>query len=101
MAEVHGKDAPCNITCPAGIDVPRCHRFISEGKWAEALAVIRERAPFPAVIGRVCFSPCEAQCQLGETWREPVAIRALHRLVAEKATAPPASPATSFGPPVV
>lgn len=94
MAKVQGKDISCKVACPAGIDIPRCHRLVSEGKWDAALAVIRERVPFTAVIGRVCFSPCEAQCRLGETWREPIAIRALHRLVAEKASVPPVLPVT-------
>lgn len=55
--------APCSQTCPAGIDIPSYLRFIAEGKPAEAVAVIREKIPFPVVCGRVCFHPCETVCQ--------------------------------------
>jgi len=68
--------APCSHTCPAGIDVPRYIRFIGEGKPAEALAVIREKIPFPAVCGLVCFHPCEAKCRRGQL-EEAIAIRML------------------------
>ena len=68
--------APCSHTCPAGIDVPRYIRFIAEGKPAEAAAVIREKIPFPAVCGLVCFHPCEAKCRRGQL-EEAIAIRML------------------------
>ena len=77
--------APCKEACPVGIDVPRYVRLIGEGKFAEALAVVREKIPFPAVCGHVCFCPCETEClrtQLGG----PVAIRALKRFIAEQDT---------------
>jgi len=44
-------NAPCREACPAGVDVPRYLRFIAAGKYDEALAVIRESIPFPAVCG--------------------------------------------------
>jgi len=68
--------APCSHICPAGIDVPKYIRFIGEGKPAEALAVIREKIPFPAVCGLVCFHPCEAKCRRGQL-EEAIAIRML------------------------
>jgi len=68
--------APCSHICPAGIDVPRYVRFIAESKPAEALAVIREKIPFPAVCGLVCFHPCEAKCRRGQL-DEAIAIRML------------------------
>jgi len=74
--------APCSHTCPAGIDVPRYIRFIEKGKPAEALAVVREKIPFPAVCGLVCFHPCEAKCRRGQL-DEPIAIRELKRYAAE------------------
>jgi len=73
---------PCRSTCPASVDAPRYIRFISEGKFAEALAVVRERVPFPAVLGYVCAHPCEAECRRG-TIDEPIAIRALKRFAFE------------------
>lgn len=88
--------APCQRACPAGIDVPRYNRLISSGRFDEALAVIREKIPFPSICGLVCFAPCETQCRLGEI-DSPVRIRALKRFVVEKAGAVPearAAPAT-------
>ncbi len=75
--------APCAAACPAGIDVPRYVRYIAEGKFGEALAVVRERNPFPSVCGHACFAPCEAKCNAGLV-AEPVSIRALKRFVAEQ-----------------
>ena len=75
--------APCRLACPAGIDVPRYIRQVRKGNFDEALAVIRERIPFPFVCGMVCYSPCENQCT-NRLFGEPVAIRALKRSSAER-----------------
>jgi len=75
--------APCSHTCPAGIDVPRYIRFISEGEYDQALAVIREKIPFPSICGHVCPHPCETKCRRGQV-DEAIAIRALKRFAAEK-----------------
>ena len=77
--------APCSHTCPAEIDVPRYLRFIAEGKPAEAVAVIREKIPFPAVCGLVCFHPCEAKCRRAQL-DEAIAIRILKRYAWEHDT---------------
>ncbi len=74
--------APCSHICPAGIDVPRYIRFIEQGRPDEALAVIREKIPFPSVCGLVCFHPCEAKCRRGQL-DEAIAIRELKRYAAE------------------
>jgi len=74
---------PCKEACPAGIDVSRYIRRIKEGKFDEALAVIRERIPFPAICGYACYSPCETNCG-NRQFGEPIAIRALKRIAAEK-----------------
>ncbi len=76
------EEAPCQRACPAGVDVPRYIRLIAEGKFDEALAVIRERIPFALICGYVCFHPCEASCQRSEMGG-PLAIKALKRFVAE------------------
>jgi formate dehydrogenase beta subunit len=82
VTKLEPKVAPCEAACPAGIDVPRYVRQISEGRFGEALATIRERIPFPLVCGYACFHPCEAKC--GRTQYEgPVAIRMLKRVAAE------------------
>ncbi len=74
---------PCQCACPAGIDVPRYIRRIKEGKFDEALAVIREKIPFPSICGFACYAPCEADCS-NQQFGEPIAIRALKRAAAEK-----------------
>lgn len=74
--------APCKYACPAGVDVPRYVDLIGQGKFAEALAVIREKVPFPGVLGRVCIHPCETACRRGEL-NEPISIKALKRFAAE------------------
>lgn len=84
--------APCKLACPAGIDVPRYLRAIADGKATEALAVICEKIPFPAICGYVCFSPCQVQCRLAKETESPIAIRALKRFAAEKGGPRPKSP---------
>jgi formate dehydrogenase beta subunit len=76
-------DAPCKQTCPAGVDVPRYVRLTAEGKFKEALAVVREKIPFPAVCGSACFHPCEAKCLRGQL-DEPIAIMAIKRFLARR-----------------
>jgi len=74
--------APCSHTCPAGVDVPRYLRLIGQGQFDQALAVIREKLPFPSICGHVCPHPCEAKCRR-EQVDEAIAIRALKRFAAE------------------
>ena len=74
--------APCKHSCPAGIDVPRYVRLVAAGKYADALAVVRERIPFPSVCGLVCFHPCEAKCRRALI-DDAISIRALKRTAAE------------------
>ena len=78
--------APCKEACPAGVDVPRYLRFIAAGKYAAALAVIRESIPLPAVCGYVCPAPCEIKCQLAGVADAPEAIRTLKRFAADHAS---------------
>jgi formate dehydrogenase beta subunit len=79
------KEAPCKRACLAGVDIPRYIRLINLGKYNEALSVIRERNPFPAVCGRVCPAPCEKACQAHHNHLGgPVAINSLKRFVTER-----------------
>jgi formate dehydrogenase (NADP+) beta subunit len=73
---------PCRYTCPAEIDVPRYVRFIREKNYAAATAVIREKVPFPRVLGYVCTHPCETACRRSEV-NQAVSIRNLKRFAAE------------------
>lgn len=75
--------SPCREACPAGIDMPRYLRYIAQGRFGDALGVIRERIPFPWVCGLVCTHPCELKCRLGDV-DMPEAIRVLKRFVSEQ-----------------
>ena len=74
---------PCRSACPAGIEIPRYIRLISQGKHNEAVAVIRETVPLPSILGHVCYHPCEDQCRRDEI-DDPIAICALKLSAAER-----------------
>ncbi|MCD6473081.1 FAD-dependent oxidoreductase [Candidatus Aerophobetes bacterium] len=74
---------PCKDACPAGIDIPLYVRLIAERRFQDAIEVIREKVPFPNVLGCVCTHPCEEACRRGKI-NEPIAIRVLKRFVAEE-----------------
>ncbi|MBE0480548.1 MAG: formate dehydrogenase subunit alpha [Dehalococcoidia bacterium] len=74
---------PCHKACPAGIDIPRYLRLIALGRPSAALAVIREKVPFPGALGRVCVHPCETACQRGREVDKPLSIRMMKRFAAD------------------
>ncbi len=74
--------SPCQDACPVGIDVPSYIAMIAWGKFNEAVDLIREDNPFPAICGRVCNHPCELNCKMGE-FDKPVAIHSLKRFCAD------------------
>ncbi|MCL1968471.1 MAG: FAD-dependent oxidoreductase [Bacteroidetes bacterium] len=76
--------APCKLTCPAGVDVQGYLSLIEKGLYKEAVALIKETNPLPAVCGRVCVRPCEGKCrrQLTED-KLPVGIDYLKRYVSD------------------
>ena len=76
----------CKYACPARVDVPRFIRFIREGKYTEALSVIREKVPLAVVCSLICSHPCEGACRRGDL-DQPLAIRALERVAADRASA--------------
>ncbi len=73
---------PCQRACPAGINIREYIRQITLGDYARSVQVIKERNPFPAVIGRICPRPCELECRR-QFVDEPVAINHLKRFVAD------------------
>ena len=75
--------APCRDACPAGINVQGYVALLSQGKYKEALALIRENLPLPGVIGRICPHPCESACKRGKL-DEPIAICSLKRFLADE-----------------
>jgi putative selenate reductase YgfK subunit len=76
--------APCQMACPAGIDVPSYVTLIGMGHDAEAIDLIREDNPFPWVCGLVCTNPCEFMCVRGRM-DTPIAIKYLKGFAAERA----------------
>ena len=76
--------AACRKACPAGMDAPRYIRMIAEGRFDAAYAVIRETAPLPGILGRVCAHPCEEQCRRAAV-NEPISICTLKRFAADQA----------------
>ncbi|MBI2829590.1 MAG: FAD-dependent oxidoreductase [Chloroflexi bacterium] len=74
---------PCHYACPAEIDVPLYVYLAGKGKYKESLAIVREKVPFPGVLGRVCIHPCEQACRHGEV-NKPIAIKDLKRFVADR-----------------
>jgi NAD-dependent dihydropyrimidine dehydrogenase PreA subunit len=73
------RPSPCKITCPAHIPVQGYVALISEGKFHEALQLVRDSGtPFVGTLGRVCYHPCESNCKRAD-WDEPVSICSLKR----------------------
>jgi NADPH-dependent glutamate synthase beta subunit-like oxidoreductase len=73
---------PCQRACPAGINISEYIRQIALGDYPKAVQVIKERNPFPTVIGRICPRPCETECRRNLV-DEPVAINYLKRFAAD------------------
>ena len=74
--------APCQRACPAGIDIPAYIHEIAEGNYLEAVRIIKETNPFPAVCVRICVHPCEYECRRNLV-DEPVAINHLKRFASD------------------
>ncbi len=76
--------APCQMTCPAGLDIPTYVTLIGQGRDAEAVEVIRKDCPFPWVCGLVCTRPCEFMCVRARI-DTPISIKTLKGFTAERA----------------
>ncbi|MBU1855596.1 MAG: NADH-quinone oxidoreductase subunit NuoF [Verrucomicrobia bacterium] len=75
--------APCRSGCPANVNVPGFVSLVAEKRYAEALRLHRNRNPFAAICGRVCFHICESKCRR-TTLDEPIAVRAIKRFMADQ-----------------
>ncbi|MBE0535853.1 MAG: FAD-dependent oxidoreductase [Phycisphaerae bacterium] len=73
---------PCEIGCPAKMDIPEMIRRIAAGDTASAIAVIKEDIALPAVLGRICPAPCEKVCRRNQL-DEAVSICLLKRFAAD------------------
>jgi len=74
--------SPCKATCPAHISVQGYVALTAQGRYQEALKLIKEENPLPAICGRVCHHPCEGDCMRGK-FDEPVAIVSIKRFLAD------------------
>ena len=75
--------APCKTACPAHIAVQGYLKKAAEGKYREALELIKRENPFPAVCGRVCNRRCEDACTRG-TIDRPIAIDEVKKFISEQ-----------------
>lgn len=76
---------PCRTSCPIHTDIPEYIRFVREGNCDAAAALIREKSPFPKVLGCICTHACELACKRGEV-NEAMSIRNIKRYAAEHDT---------------
>jgi heterodisulfide reductase subunit A len=74
---------PCQSACPAGVNVVGYMNLAGLGKFDEALALVRERMPFAASCGRICFHPCESGCKRGQV-DAPLAVCQTKRFLGDR-----------------
>ncbi|HET90055.1 MAG TPA: FAD-dependent oxidoreductase [Chloroflexi bacterium] len=80
--------APCRDACPTGQRAQGYIALIHEGRYEDAMRVIKEDNPFPGICGRICNRRCETACNRGKL-DEPINIRALKRFVTDTIYAQP------------
>ncbi len=76
-------EAPCKVACPDHVDIQTYVSLIANGRYHEAVKVIKDTLPMPLSIGRVCPAFCEAECRR-QIVEEPIAIRQLKRYAADE-----------------
>lgn len=82
FVEERAEFPPCRLACPAGVDIRSYVHCLRNGMLEQAVGILRESLPLPAVTGRVCPHPCESSCAYSEI-DEPVNINALERFTAD------------------
>ncbi|MFZ2257531.1 MAG: NAD(P)-binding protein [Clostridiaceae bacterium] len=80
---------PCVSLCPAGVDVPGYIALIAEERYEDAVRLIRQNNPFPAVCGLICEHPCEKRCRRNMI-DDSINIRGMKRFAVEQAGQVPA-----------
>jgi 2-oxoacid:acceptor oxidoreductase delta subunit (pyruvate/2-ketoisovalerate family) len=79
------RQAPCGHACPAGEDVQGWLYHAEEGDYERAWRQIMDENPFPAIMGRVCYHPCETSCNRAQL-DEAVGINSVERFLGDEAT---------------
>jgi NADH-quinone oxidoreductase subunit F len=74
--------AKCINACPASVESPAYLALVAQGRYAEGLAIHRERNPFASICGRICPAFCEQRCRRGEI-DESISIRSVKRFMAD------------------
>lgn len=88
---------PCVAMCPAGVDIPGYISLVGEGRYADAIRLIRKDNPFPTACAYICEHPCEARCRRRMV-DDAVNIRALKRHAVDHAgSVPQPKPAPATG----
>ncbi|NCC67870.1 MAG: FAD-dependent oxidoreductase, partial [Clostridia bacterium] len=75
--------APCKATCPAHIAVQGYIKLAAQGRYMDALELIKKENPLPAVCGRICPHPCESECTRGDI-DQPIAIDDIKKFIADQ-----------------
>lgn len=75
--------APCKTACPAHIAVQGYIKLAAQGKYMDALELIKKENPFPAICGRICNRRCESECTRGDV-DAPIAIDEIKRFIADQ-----------------
>ncbi|GAB6096212.1 FAD-dependent oxidoreductase [Desulfatiferula olefinivorans] len=75
--------SPCKAECPAHIGIQGYLKLASQGRYTEALELIKNENPFPAVCGRICPRKCESACTRGDL-DDPIAIDDIKKFIAQK-----------------
>lgn len=75
--------SPCKTACPAHIAVQGYIKLAAQGRYREALELIKKENPFPAVCGRICPHGCESECTRGDI-DEPIAIDEIKKFIADR-----------------
>lgn len=73
---------PCQVECPAHIDIPAYIRAVKEGRYTDAVGIIREKVTFPHTLGYICNHLCQTGCK-HKAVGEPLSIRDLKRFAVE------------------
>lgn len=78
-------EAPCSLACPAGMNIPLMNRLLGEGRFTDALNVVKEEIALPHILGYICPAPCEKACRRKQV-DNPVSVCLLKRVSASSGT---------------
>ena len=78
----YNQPVPCVSLCPAHVDIPGYVALVGEGRYADAIRLIRKDNPFPTTCGFICEHPCEARCRRNMI-DDSINIRGLKRVAAD------------------